>query len=76
MESYKDPIQLAQEALATEAKKPRNKRLTRKEIAERAGVSVPYLALIRAGKTPNAAYRRIQAVLRVLAMNLESRRED
>ena len=64
---YKDPIQQAQEALIAETKKPRSERLTRREIAKRAGVSIPYLALIRAGQTPNASYRRIQKVLEVLA---------
>ena len=68
---YKNLLVQAAEALAAEAAKPRGPRLTRAEIARRAGVSVPWLALLRAGKTENAAYSRLQAVLRVCAEGRE-----
>ncbi len=64
---YKNLLIQAAEALAGEARKPRGERLTRAEIARRAGVSVPWLALLRAGTAPNASYRRLQEVLRVLS---------
>ena len=70
-EPYKNLLVQAAEALAAEAQKPRHARLTRAEIARRAGVSVPWLALLRAGTAQNASYRGLHAVLRVLAEGRE-----
>ena len=64
---YKDPIQQAAEALQREARKPRSERMTRDEIAQKAGVGVAWLYVLQRGETPNASYKRIQSVLRVLA---------
>lgn len=65
--AYKDAITQAVEALAAEVRKPRRERLTRAEIAHRAGVSVPLLDQLKVGKAPRIAHVRLQAILRVLA---------